>query len=225
MHIETLKVFWRDIGPKDRVDVIVANPPFGGAVKDGIEKNFPAELRTRETADLFLVLFVHLLKSGGNAGIVLPDGSLFGEGVKTAIKKKLLQDCNLHTIVRLPPGVFNPYAGVNTNLLFFTKGQPTKEVWYYQLPLPEGLKQYTKTRGITHAEFDPVRKWWNNRKANDNAWKVSVKEIEGRNYNLDFKNPNGGTKVKHTDPKEILEQIAKTETRIAQILEEIKKEI
>lgn len=225
LHGDSLSRPLRDIGPKDRVDIIVANPPFGGAVKDGIEKNFPAELRTRETADLFLVLFIHMLKPGGNAGIVLPDGSLFGEGVKTAIKKKLLQDCNLHTIVRLPQGVFNPYAGVNTNLLFFTKGQPTKEVWYYQLPLPDGLKQYTKNRGITHAEFEPIRKWWHNRKPNDNAWKVSIKEIEARSYNLDFKNPNGEVKVEHLDPKEILEQIAKTEIQIAKILEDMKKEI
>jgi type I restriction enzyme M protein len=215
----------REYGPKDRVDAIVANPPFGGAVKDGVEKNFPAEFRTKETADLFLVLFIHLLKPNGRAGIVLPDGSLFGEGVKTIIKKKLLEECNVHTIVRLPQGVFNPYAGVNTNLIFFTKGEPTKEIWYYQLPLPEGMKQYTKNRGITHEEFDPVREWAKNRKTNKNAWKVSIKEIQERNYNLDFKNPNGGAKIEHTDPKEILENIAKTESHIAKILEEIKKEI
>ncbi|MDP1690113.1 MAG: class I SAM-dependent DNA methyltransferase [bacterium] len=215
----------REYGPKDRVNVIVANPPFGGAVKDGVEKNFPAEFRTKETADLFLVLFIHLLKPNGRCGIVLPDGSLFGEGVKTAIKKKLLEECNLHTVVRLPQGVFNPYAGVNTNLLFFEKGSPTKEVWFYELPLPEGLRQYTKGRPIQHEEFDPVRKWWNDRQSNDHAWKVSIAEIQERNYNLDFKNPNGGTKAEHTDPKEILENIAKTEFHIAKILEEIKKEI
>ena len=117
----------REYGPKDRVDIIVANPPFGGVVKDGTEANFPHEFRTRETADLFLVLFIHLLKPTGRAGIVLPDGTLFGEGVKTAIKRKLLEECNLHTIVRLPPGVFNPYAGVNTNLLFLKKAIPPKK--------------------------------------------------------------------------------------------------
>ena len=215
----------REYGPKDRVDAIVANPPFGGAVKDGVEKNFPAEFRTRETADLFLVLFIHLLKPNGRAGIVLPDGSLFGEGVKTAIKKKLLEECNVHTIVRLPQGVFNPYAGVNTNLIFFTKGEPTKEIWYYQLPLPEGIKQYTKNRGITHEEFLPVKKWWSNRKSNGQAWKISIKQIQERNYNLDFKNPSGNTKVKHTDPKKVLESIATAEKQIAGILEEIRKEI
>jgi len=215
----------REYGPKDKVDVIVANPPFGGSVKDGTEANFPHEFRTRETADLFLVLFIHLLKPTGRAGIVLPDGTLFGEGAKTAIKRKLLEGCNLHTIVRLPQGVFNPYAGVNTNLLFFKKGNPTKEVWYYQLPLPEGLKQYTKNRGITDAEFEPVKKWWNKRKSNGNAWKISIKKIQERNYNLDFKNPNGNSKMEHRDPKNILENIASVERGIIKILEGIKKEI
>lgn len=211
----------REYGPKDRVDVIVANPPFGGAVKDGVEKNFPAEFRTKETADLFLVLFMHLLKPNGRCGIVLPDGSLFGEGVKTAIKKKLLEECNVHTIIRLPQGVFNPYAGVNTNLIFFEKGSPTKEIWYYQLPLPEGVKQYTKGRPIRHEEFDVVREWWRERKANGNSWRVGIKEIQERNYNLDFKNPNGGTKVEHAEPKEILADIEKKETEITRILAEI----
>ena len=215
----------REYGPKDRVDIIVANPPFGGAVKDGVEKNFPAEFRTKETADLFLVLFIHLLKPNGKAGIVLPDGSLFGEGVKTAIKKKLLEECNVHTIVRLPQGVFNPYAGVNTNLIFFEKGSPTKEIWYYQLPLPEGMKQYTKNRGITHEEFDIVRKWWQNRKTNGNAWKVSIKQIQERNYNLDFKNPNSNSRAVHKKSKEVLESIAGAEKEISALLEEIKKEL
>src|SRR3989339_1945085 len=206
-HGDMLSQPLREYGPKDRVDVIVANPPFGADVKDGIEKNFPAEFRTRESADLFLVLFIHLLKPNGRAGIVLPDGSLFGEGVKTAIKKKLLEECNVHTIVRLPQGVFSPYAGVNTNLIFFTKGEPTKEIWYYQLPLPEGVKQYTKNRGITHEEFLPVKKWWSNRKSNGHAWKVSIKQIQERNYNLDFKNPNGNAKIEHSDPKKVLEEI------------------
>ncbi|TXH01310.1 MAG: SAM-dependent DNA methyltransferase [Candidatus Moraniibacteriota bacterium] len=184
----------REYGPKDRVDVIVANPPFGGSVKDGATGNFPHEFRTRETADLFLVLFIHLLKPTGRAGIVLPDGTLFGEGVKSAIKQKLLSECNLHTIIRLPQGVFSPYAGVNTNLLFFEKGNPTKEIWYYDMPLPEGMKQYTKNRGIRDEEFDPVRKWWKKRTQNEHAGKVSIKDIDARNYNLDFKNPsNSGT--------------------------------
>lgn len=212
----------REYGPKDRVNVIVANPPFGGAVKDGVEKNFPAEFRTKETADLFLVLFIHLLKPSGRCGIVLPDGSLFGEGVKTAIKKKLLEECNLHTIIRLPQGVFNPYAGVNTNLLFFEKGSPTKEVWFYELPLPEGLRQYTKGRPIQDEEFDPVRKWWKNRVENDHAWKVSIKEIQDRNYNLDFKNPKHQEAIKYKEPRELVREINEKEEVIVGILCEIK---
>lgn len=131
----------------------------------------------------------------------------------------------MHTIVRLPQGVFNPYAGVNTNLIFFTKGEPTKEIWYYQLPLPEGMKQYTKNRGIAHDEFNPVRKWWTNRKTNGNAWRISIKEIQGRNYNLDFKNPNNSSKVAHKDPKEVLESIAGAEKQIVKILEEINSQL
>lgn len=217
----------REYGPKDRVDVIVANPPFGGFVKDGTEANFPHEFRTRETADLFLVLFIHLLKPTGRAGIVLPDGTLFGEGVKTAIKRKLLEECNLHTIVRLPPGVFSPYAGVNTNLLFFEKGNPTKEIWYYELPLPEGMKQYTKGRPIRSEEFESVKQWWNNRTENEHAWKVPVVEIanEQRNYNLDFKNPNGKSKDEHKEPQEVLESISMAEKEITRLLGELKEEI
>lgn len=213
----------REYGPKDRVDVIVANPPFGGSVKDGTETNFPHEFRTRETADLFLVLFIHLLKPMGRAGIVLPDGTLFGEGVKTAIKRKLLEECNLHTIVRLPQGVFSPYAGVNTNLLFFEKGNPTKEVWYYELPLPEGMKQYTKGRPIQFSEFEPVKKWWKNRKANGHSWKVSIKEIQERNYNLDFKNPNGSDKLVHKEPREIISELKRKEAGISSIISKIKR--
>lgn len=220
-HDDSLSRPLRDIGPADRVDIIVANPPFGGAVKDGVEKNFPSEFRTKDTALLFLVTFIHLLKPTGRAGIVLPDGVLFGEGVATAVKKKLLTECNVHTIVRLPQGVFNPYAGVNTNLIFFEKGKPTKEIWYYQLPLPEGLKQYTKNRGITSGEFNPVREWAKNRIENENAWKIPISEIESRNYNLDFKNPNGKADLEHKSPEEILRSIQDKEEEINNILEEL----
>lgn len=205
---------YTDYGPKDRVDVIVANPPFGGTVTDGTELNFPSQFRTKETADLFLVLFVHLLKDGGHAGIVLPDGSLFGEGVKSKIKEHLLTECNLHTIVRLPAGVFQPYAGVNTNLLFFTKGESTKEVWYYQMQLPAGVKQYTKGRPITDKEFEVVKDWWNDRKENDCAWKVSIEDIKAKNWNLDFKNPKGGEIEEEISSKELIKRIQVIEGEI-----------
>ncbi len=214
-----------DYTHKDRVDIIVTNPPFGASVQDGVEKNFPSDFRTRETADLFLYFFIHILKEGGRAGIVLPDGTLFGEGVKTRLKKKLVEECNLHTIVRLPQGVFNPYAGVNTNLLFFTKGEPTKEIWYYKLPLPEGMKQYTKNRGIKHEEFDPVREWWNDRKENEHAWKVSIEDVKERNYNLDFKNPNTKEEKEYKDPKDLVGEIEKKENKVIEILREIRKNL
>ncbi len=172
-------------GPKERVDVIVANPPFGGMEEDGIETNFPTAFRTRETADLFMTLFIHLLKVGGRAAVVLPDGFLFGDGMKARLKEKLLTDCNLHTIVRLPNGVFNPYTGIKTNLLFFTKGQPTERIWYYEHPYPEGYKNYSKTRPMRFSEFETVMTWWgsesdgfSNREQNQYAWSVDFKAIK-----------------------------------------------
>lgn len=189
-HDNTLARPYRDYQPEDRVDVIVTNPPFGGMEEDGIEKNFPKAYSTRETADLFLVLITHLLREGGRGAIVLPDGTLFGEGIKTRIKEKLLTECNLHTIVRLPNGVFNPYTGIKTNLLFFTKGQPTKEVWYYEHPYPPGVKSYNKTKPIRIEEFEAEKAWWDNRVENERAWRVSFEEIAGNGFNLDIKNPH-----------------------------------
>ena len=163
-------------------------------------------------------MITHILKDGGRAGIVLPDGSLFSEGVITEIKKHLLETCNLHTIVRLPQGVFNPYAGVNTNLLFFTKGGPTKEVWYYHMQLPEGMKQYTKGKPIKHSEFDAVHEWWNKREENEFAHKVSIEKIQERNYNLDFKNPNGPAAEEQLSSKELKEKILSTEEEIQKVI-------
>jgi type I restriction enzyme M protein len=188
-HDNTLARPLRDHGPKDRVDVIVTNPPFGGMEEDGIEQNFPQAFRTRETADLFLLLIMHLLKPQGRAALVLPDGTLFGEGVKTRIKEKLLTECNLHTVVRLPKGVFNPYTGIKTNLLFFDREGPTKTVWFYEHPYPAGAKSYSKTKPLRIEEFGAEKKWWGKRKETDQAWKVSLKEIQERGYNLDIKNP------------------------------------
>ena len=152
---------------KDRVDVILANPPFGGIVANNNEKNFPQNFRTKESADLFLVLMIHLFKNGGRAGIVLPDGSLTGEGIKQRVREKLLTECNLHTIIQVAELCFQPYATVATNLLFFVKGKPTKEVWYYEHRLPEGQKSYSKTKLIRFEEFNPIKDWWNNREEND----------------------------------------------------------
>jgi type I restriction enzyme M protein len=189
-HGNTLARPLRDYGPKDQVDVIVTNPPFGGMEEDGIENNFPAEFRTRETADLFLVLVMELLRDGGRAAIVLPDGTLFGEGIKTRIKKRLLEECDLHTIVRLPKGVFAPYTTIKTNILFFTKGEPTKDVWFYEHPYPEGYKSYSKTKPMRIEEFEPEKAWWVSREETECAWKVTAEDIAAGGYNLDLPNPN-----------------------------------
>jgi type I restriction enzyme M protein len=204
-HDNTLARPLRDITIRDRVDVIVTNPPFGGMEEDGIEQNFPAEVRTRETADLFLVLIMELLKDGGRAAVVLPDGTLFGEGVKTRLKERLLKECDLHTIVRLPKGVFAPYTSINTNVLFFTKGRPTKAVWYYEHPYPEGVKSYNKTKPMRIEEFEPEKAWWTKRTETERAWKVSIDDIKARGYNLDIKNPNA-PETSHDDPDELLAQ-------------------
>src|SRR6059036_2513556 len=159
-HDNTLARPYISYGASDRVDIVLTNPPFGGREEDGIESNFPKRFQTRETADLFLAVIIRLLRPGGRAAVVLPDGTLFGEGVKTRIKESLLAECDLHTIVRLPNGVFSPYTGIKTNLLFFTKGQPTKEVWYYEHQYPAGAKNYNKTKPIRIEEFDVEKAWW-----------------------------------------------------------------
>jgi len=220
-HDNTLSRPLRDYGPRDRVEVIVTNPPFGGMEEDGIEQNFPATYRTRETADLFLVLITHLLKDGGRAAVVLPDGTLFGEGIKTRIKQHLLETCNLHTIVRLPNGVFNPYTGIKTNLLFFTKGTPTQEVWFYEHPYPPGVKSYNKTKPMRIEEFEAEKAWWHKRVENEQAWKVSADEIKARNYNLDIKNPHSPDAEVH-DPDTLLADYAALQQRIGQTRDQLK---
>ncbi len=223
-HDNTLARPLRDYGRRDRVDVIVTNPPFGGMEEDGIEQNFPQAYRTRETADLFLVLITHLLKEGGRGALVLPDGTLFGEGVKTRIKEKLLAECNLHTIVRLPNGVFNPYTGIKTNLLFFTKGEPTREVWYYEHPYPAGYKSYSKTKPIRIEEFAAEKAWWHGREEHEYAWKVPVEEIRARNYNLDIKNPHRADDGRR-DPDELLADYRKLLAALAETRNALKREL
>ena len=216
-HGNTLERPYTDYSEKDKVNVIISNPPFGGTEEDGIENNFPAALRTRETADLFMALIIRLLKDNGRAAVVLPDSFLFGEGMKTRLKEKLLEECNLHTIVRLPNGVFNPYTSINTNILFFTKKTEnerpaTKEVWYYEHPYPEGVKNYNKSKPIRFEEFETEISWWGDeadgfaaREQTEQAWRVSIDDIKARNYNLDIKNPHVGEQVSH-DPEELLVQ-------------------
>lgn len=210
---------------KHRVNVILANPPFGGIVANGNETNFPATYKTKESADLFLILMIHLLKHGGRAGIVLPDGSLTGEGVKQRVRQKLLEDCNLHTIIRLPNSVFQPYATVATNLLFFEKGTPTKEVWYYEHRLPEGQKAYSKTKPIQAQEFEPIKTWWHNRQESDICWKVPIQNIIDNGYNLDIKNPNKKEETHEYSSAELMEMLHASFEKSNFLLNQLKKQV
>jgi type I restriction enzyme M protein len=211
------------------IDLLAGGPPcqpfsIGGRHGAHLDERFPATFRTRETADLFLVLIAHLLKEGGRGAIVLPDGTLFGEGVKTRIKEKLLQDCNLHTIVRLPNGVFNPYTGIKTNLLFFTKGEPTETIWYYEHPYPAGYKSYSKTKPIRFEEFAPEQEWWDNREENEFAWQVSIADLKANNYNLDIKNPHK-VDVEHADLDEMLAEHQKLMAELDEVRSKLKFEL
>lgn len=223
-HDNLLSRSWVDWTKEKRVDVILTNPPFGGNEEDGIENNFPTQIRTRETANLFMALVIHILKEKGRCGLVLPDGFLFGEGVATRIKETLVEKCNLHTIVRLPNGVFAPYTGIKTNLLFFTKGEPTKETWYFEHPYPDGVKNYNKTKPINIQEFDIERKWWNKRVENTHAWKVTVNELKERNFNLDIKNPNIAEGEQQYNSKELIELLDTSFSRSHQLLQQLKAE-
>jgi type I restriction enzyme M protein len=224
-HDNTLSRPLKDYGPKDRVDIIVTNPPFGGMEEDGIEGNFPKKYQTRETADLFMALIMHRLKPGtGRAAVVLPDGFLFGEGVKTTLKRELLEEFNLHTIVRLPKGVFSPYTSIKTNLLFFDKGGPTKNVWFFEHPYPEGYKSYSRTNPLTIEEFDREKTWWKKRTTGPHAWKVSAKDIADNNYNLDCKNPHEET-IDHGDPDELMKEYLQITKQLQKTRTALKNEL
>ena len=224
---------YKDYGEKDRVNVIVTNPPFGGMEEDGVENQFPATYRTRETADLFMALVIKLLKNNGRAAVVLPDGFLFGEGMKTRLKQDLLEKCNLHTIVRLPNGVFNPYTGIKTNILFFTKKpeseQPgTEQVWFYEHPYPEGVSSYNKTKPMRFEEFATELEWWGDekdgfkiREQTEQAWQVSIDDIKARNYNLDIKNPHVGEQINH-DPEQLLADYQQQQGEIQNLCDQLK---
>ena len=210
----------------DRVDIVLTNPPFGGREEDGIESNFPKQFQTRETADLFLALIVRLLRPGGRAAVVLPDGTLFGEGVKTRLKEHLLEACNLHTIVRLPNSVFKPYASIGTNLLFFEKGEPTKDIWFYEHRVPEGQKAYSMTKPIRVEHLQPCVEWWGgaerkDRKETDVAWRVTADAIKSRNYNLDIKNPHI-IADNHGDPEELLRKLNAAEAETERLRGQLK---
>jgi len=252
----SLAVRLAELGDKDRVDIILTNPPFGGEEERGILNNFPEDKQTAETALLFLQLIMRKLRrlkpaptarptaglpSGpndgtyagtvaagfslrsGRAAVVVPNGTLFGDGVCARIKEELLKEFNLHTVVRLPNGVFAPYTSIPTNLLFFDRSGSTKDVWYYEQPLPEGRKQYTKTQPIQFEELEPCLKWWKKREENERAWKVPAKDILPSGCNLDIKNPSAKQDFEHLPPEQLADDILQKELRIAEIMREIKE--
>lgn len=220
LYIDSLKTDYSGISSKDQVDVILANPPFGATIADGVETNFPKTYRCKESADLFVILMLKLLRKTGRAAIVLPDGSITGDGVKARIRERLLTNCNLHTIIRLPQSTFFP-ATVSTNLLFFEKGAPTKDIWYYEHKLPEGQKSYSKTKPIRFTEFAPLIKWWTNRKKSDITWKVNVKDL--KNWDLDIKNPTKEKEEELLSSNQIIKEIKKSFSASNNLLEELEQ--
>ena len=225
----SLAVRLQEIGDPDRVDIILTNPPFGGEEERGILGGFPPDKQTVETALLFLQLIMRKLRrpghgSGrsGHAAVVVPDGILFGDGVGARIKEDLLQNFNLHTIVRLPNGVFAPYTPIPTNTLFFERGGPTTEIWYYEQPPPEGRKHYTKTKPLRYEELSDLLAWWDRREANDRAWSVSAEEVAKDDYNLDLHHPSRDAAVSYEEPAALVNRIMEKERTIARLLESLR---
>lgn len=181
-----------DYTEDDRYEVVLMNPPYGGSEKSEIKANFPADLASSETADLFMSVIMYRLKKTGRAAVILPDGFLFGtDNAKVAIKTKLFKEFNLHTVIRMPHSVFSPYTSITTNILFFDHKGPTRETWFYRLDMPDGYKNFSKTRPMKTEHFDPAIEWWNNREeitvdGFDKARKYTVQEIADRNYNIDL---------------------------------------
>jgi type I restriction enzyme M protein len=219
----SLDVRISDLGDKERVDVIITNPPFGGEEERGILSNFPADMQTTETSLLFMQLILRRLsRSHGRASIVVPDGFLSNLGVAARVKKKLLEECNLHTVVRLPFGVFEPYTPIRTNLLFFSRPGPTRTIWFYEIPIADGRKTYTKTRPLTLEELQPCKSWWKSRTTGPNAWKVDIQQIIDRNYSLDFRNPSTEHDEPPHDPSELASLIVQDATEIRAAAETIR---
>jgi type I restriction enzyme M protein len=216
-----------EITDRQRYDVIVTNPPFGGEEEAGVQANFPEGTRTSETALLFLQFIMRSLKRGkgdepgGRCAMVLPNGPLFADGVAARIKQELLENFNLYAIVRLPNGVFAPYTSIPTNLLFFQRDGPTEEIWYYELPLPEGRKQYTKTKPLADEDFAECRALWDERPVTERSWRVPAKQVAANRYNLDIKNPANQNALAHRPPEELAASILDKERRIAEIMAEI----
>jgi len=228
----SLAVPLREIGDSDRVDIILTNPPFGGEEERGILANFPEDKQTAETTLLFLQLIMRKLRRGktqGRAAVVVPNGTLFDDGVSARVKGELLQDFNLHTIVRLPQGVFAPYTPINTNILFFERGGPTEEIWFYEMPLPEGRQKYSKTKPILFEEFRPCLEWWTDRKESDRSWVVLasdvIKKVDGVvvAVDLDLKNPNTVTRKDDRSFAELVSGIRQDQKSMVMLLDEVER--
>ena len=223
-----------EIGEDQRVNVVLTNPPFGGEEEAGILNNFPKDRRSTETAHLFLQLIMRRLKrtGKGRAAVVVPNGTLFGEGICARIKADLLERFNLHTLIRLPEGVFAPYTDIPTNLMFFDTSGPTREIWYYEQPRPEGRRKYTKTMPLTHDDLGDCFTWWSDRKENERAWKISAEGLVMRDgegnvtaCNLDIKNPHTALVEDHRNPLEIVESIIERERDILSMIGEIRVDL
>lgn len=221
-YIDSLKTEYNSINESNQVDVILANPPFGATIADGVETNFPQSFRCRESADLFVVLILQLLKKNGRCAIVLPDGSITGDGYKERIREKLLKDCNLHTIIRLPQSTFFP-ATVATNLLFFEKGSPTSKIWFYEHQLPEGQKSYSKKKMIRFDEFYPLIDWWENRVESPVSWVIDIEDLVG--FNLDIKNKYKNEQHKVLSAEELLVGVEESLSKCNQLLRSIQRAI
>lgn len=230
VHGNSLEKNIRDYSEREKFEVILMNPPYGGSEIDGIKMNFPLELRSSETADLFMSVIMYRLKKDGRAGVILPDGFLFGEdGSKLAIKEKLIKEFNLHTIIRLPHSVFAPYTTIHTNMLFFDKTKPTEDIWVYRLDMPEGYKNFSKTRPIKLEHFEPVLDWWNNRveiidSKNEKARKFTAEQIIDRNYDLDVcKFPHNEEII--LEPQELIEHYIAERSQLNKEIDNILNEI
>lgn len=217
-----------EIGDSERVDIVLTNPPFGGEEEDGIKANFPADMQTAETALLFLQYIMRKLRRHdgthyGRAAVVVPDGFLFGEGVCAKIKKSLVQDMNLHTIVRLPYGVFEPYTPIRSNILFFeNRPNPDGGTWFYEVPIADGRKKYSKTKPILFSEFSDCIKWWNIREENEFAWFVKSDMLDKNNYDFfTIKNPNAKKDVDDRNISEIYSTMVSASDNIVQLLKDI----
>jgi type I restriction enzyme M protein len=213
------------IGKSERVGVVLTNPPFGGEEEKGIQANFPADKQTAETAWLFLQLVIRQLKNGGRCGIVAPNGLLFAAGVGTRVRQQLLTECRLHTVVRLPPGVFEPYTAIPTNLLFFEKSGRTEEVWFFEVPPPEGRKKYSKTKPLRFEEFAECQAWWSDREEGEHAWRVPIAEIEANEFNLDLRNPNSPDDLAHRPPRQLIAELAECEQEILSAVASLQAEL